>query len=63
MTNITTIWLEFCKFCNKKHRVVLKDCPTCGVHQTPQPNSEIVLGNCNSDYSCDGCQAYREHQI
>ncbi len=54
-------WLEYCKCCGRKHRVMLKDCPTCNVYETPQPVSDKVCDQCGADYSCDGCCAYREH--
>lgn len=40
----------------------MQKCPTCGVHETPQPVSDEVLDKCHKDYSCDGCEAYRDHQ-
>ena len=58
---MSQVWLEYCKYCGRKHRVIMRDCPECGVHQTPQPKSDTVLEQCWQDYACDGCQAYREH--
>ena len=54
-------WLEYCKSCNRKHRVMMRDCPTCSVYETAQPISDKVADQCGADYSCDGCEAYREH--
>lgn len=54
-------WKEKCNSCKRKHIVTNKPCPTCGVCHTPQPVSEKVYEYCNADYSCDGCQAYRDH--
>ena len=54
-------WLEYCKWCKGKHRMTLHQCPTCNVYKTPQPVSDKVLDSCGADYSCDGCQAYRDH--
>jgi rRNA maturation endonuclease Nob1 len=54
-------WKEYCKNCKRNHIVTNKPCTSCGVHYTPQPVSETVLINCNQDYYCDGCQAYRDH--
>lgn len=55
------LWIEYCPSCKRKHIFKMSPCPTCGVYWTPQPKSEIVLEKCNADYSCDGCQAYRDH--
>ena len=54
-------WLEYCKSCGHKHRVMLRNCPTCNVYETPQPVSDKVYDHCSANYSCDGCMAYREH--
>ena len=54
-------WLERCNSCGRKHRVMMRDCPTCIVYETPQPVSDKVSDSCGADYSCDGCMAYREH--
>lgn len=54
-------WLEYCQVCKRKHYITLKSCPECNVYETPQPVSEKVYEHCSADYSCDGCQAYREH--
>lgn len=54
-------WLEYCKMCKKKHKVTLKKCPECGVHETPQPVSEKVYDECMATYICDGCKAYQDH--
>lgn len=60
---LTHNWMEFCKSCGRKHRVMLKPCPSCngGGGYTPQPVSEKVYETCHADYDCDGCMAYREH--
>ena len=50
-----------CSSCKRSHRMEQLPCPTCGVYATPQPASVEVANNCHADYSCDGCQAYREH--
>jgi hypothetical protein len=57
------VWLEDCSSCKRKHRVTMQPCPECGVHETPQPESEKVHETCNADYACDGCDAYRDHQV
>jgi hypothetical protein len=54
-------WLEYCKSCDRKHRVYSQPCPTCGVNYTPQPASDKVYDKCMANYQCDGCQAYEEH--
>jgi len=54
-------WLQFCKSCGRKHYMMIRDCPTCNVYETPQPASDNVLDYCTADYSCDGCIAYRDH--
>lgn len=54
-------WLEYCKYCGRKHRMVNKLCPSCRAYETPQPESDKVLDKCGTDYSCDGCLAYREY--
>lgn len=53
------VWLEPCKRCGKKHKWILAACGSCGVYTVPRTVSEKA---CYSDESCDGCQAYREHQ-
>lgn len=55
------VWLEYCSKCKKKHFVTMQKCPDCGVHETPQPVSEKVAKNCNTNYRCDGCDAYLDH--
>ena len=55
-------FLGYCPSCKRKHRVNYQKCPTCNTYETAQPVSERVQGTCQADYSCDGCQAYREHQ-
>ena len=54
-------WLEYCRSCGREHRVMMRDCPTCTVYETPQPASDKVSDSCGADYSCDGCIAYRDH--
>jgi hypothetical protein len=57
-------WKEYCKYCKKFHIVKLRSCPSCGVHQTPQPKSDKIYDKCKaltSSYECDGCEAYRDH--
>lgn len=54
-------WNEWCKSCKRYHRVSLQPCPDCGHHYTPQPKSDRVYDSCLANYSCDGCQAYRDH--
>ena len=54
-------WLDYCKWCNRKHYMIQRPCPTCDVYCTPQPRSDRVCDECGADYSCDGCMAYREH--
>jgi hypothetical protein len=62
MNNNKQTWKEWCNKCKKYHITILKDCPSCGVHKTPQPVSEKVLENhLMSHYECDGCEAYRDH--
>ena len=56
-----TVWLDYCKSCNKKHKYSLAKCPGCGVHETPQPISDEVRFNCCESYICDGCEAYQDH--
>ena len=56
------VFLEYCPSCGRKHRVKYQKCPTCNTYETAQPVSEKVADACQQDYSCDGCQAYREHQ-
>ena len=56
------IFLEYCPSCGRKHRMKYQKCPTCNTYETAQPVSEKVADACQQDYSCDGCQAYREHQ-
>lgn len=57
----TPKWMEYCKYCGKKHRVTLKQCPGCFTYLTPQPVSEKVTEQCMDDYYCDGCDAYKDH--
>ena len=57
-----SVFLEYCSSCGRKHRMTHQPCPTCNTYETPQPVSEKVQETCQADYSCDGCQAYREHQ-
>jgi ribosomal protein L44E len=54
-------WREWCKSCNKHHIVKMQPCPSCGVHETPQPVSDKVYEKCRAYYECDGCEAYRDH--
>ena len=56
-------WMEYCKWCERKHYVMIQKCPTCDVYVTPQPVSDKVAEECRADYSCDGCCAYREHHL
>jgi len=56
-------WLLYCNTCKRKHWVTMKPCPACGVHYTAQPVSEKVHEHVYADYDCDGCQAYRDHQV
>ena len=52
-------FLQYCKSCGRKHVVVMRPCPTCGVYMTAQPKSDKVYDKCMSlDYKCDGCDAY-----
>jgi hypothetical protein len=55
-------WLEYCKYCKRKHLVSLRKCPTCNTYETPQPVSVNVANHCGANYSCDGCIEYRKHQ-
>lgn len=54
-------WLVYCNICKRQHRMTMQNCPTCGVHQTPQPKSKYVHELCFANYQCDGCQAYNDH--
>ena len=54
-------WLEYCKSCNRKHRMIQRSCPTCNVYETSQPKSDKVYDKCGANYSCDGCEAYKDH--
>lgn len=56
-----TQWKEYCESYKINHIVMLSSCPSYGVHEIPQPVSQNVHDKCNDDYSCDGCQAYRDH--
>ena len=58
---MTDTWLEYCKYCKRKHYMTQQPCPECGVYDTPQPKFEGVHDTCHADYACDGCCAYREH--
>lgn len=52
-------WKEYCTSCKRNHIVWMQPCPDCGVHETPQPSEKV---HCNSmRYSCDGCEAYKDH--
>ena len=53
--------LVYCNYCKKNHRMDNQLCPSCCVHIAPQPVSEEVYNDCNADYDCDGCVAYRDH--
>jgi len=56
-------FMDYCAVCNKKHVMTMKKCPTCGFYETAQPVSENVHDKvAYVDYSCDGCQAYRDHE-
>lgn len=39
-------WKEYFPKTKKTHIVTLKPCPSCGIHQTPQPVSEKVAESC-----------------
>jgi hypothetical protein len=54
-------WLEYCKWCQRKHVMIQRPCPSCGVYFTSQPKSDKVMENCGAHYDCDGCDAYAEH--
>ncbi|KKS89311.1 MAG: hypothetical protein UV64_C0007G0014 [Parcubacteria group bacterium GW2011_GWC1_43_11b] len=54
-------FLMFCPTCKKKHRMILRGCPTCSVYETPQPKSDSVANKCFANYQCDGCIAYEGH--
>ncbi len=51
----------FCYSCKKKHLMIMRKCPDCGIYETMQPKSDKVYENCFSDYACDGCISYRDH--
>ena len=38
--------------------MTMQNCPSCGVHQTPQPKAKIVHDDCHANHNCDGCEAY-----
>ena len=57
-----TPFLQYCPSCKRKHYMLHQSCPTCRVYETPQPVSDAVYDACHADYSCDGCEAYKEHQ-
>ena len=62
--NQKATWKEYCNECKKYHIVTNKECPSCGVHYTPQPVSEKVFEkHLLSNYECDGCEAYRDHLV
>ncbi len=54
-------FLSYCNYCKRKHRMKQRSCPTCNVYCTPQPISDKVSDKCGAGYSCDGCEAYKEH--
>ena len=54
-------FLDYCNYCQRKHRLSIQLCPTCQVYTTPQPFSDKVYEKCGANYSCDGCIAYSEH--
>lgn len=58
---IDRIFLAYCNKCERKNRMTMKPCPTCGIYETAQPVSETVADNCDENYMCDRCEAYREH--
>ena len=41
--------------------MTLRRCPTCDWYETVQPKSNKVLEQCTANYSCDGCDSYKEH--
>jgi len=55
------VWLEYCPFCKRRHRVSMQPCPSCNIYFTPQPISDKVYEQCGADYDCEGCIAYRDH--
>jgi len=58
----TKNWKEWFRTSNKTHIVTLKPCPSCGIHYTPQPVSEKVAEKyMDSEFECDGCEAYQDH--
>lgn len=62
MTQKQTIWKEYFPKTKKTHLVMLKPCPSCGIHYTPQPKSEKVAEQyLFSHFECDGCEAYKVH--
>ena len=61
-TTYKVVWLEYCNWCKRRHRVTMRPCPECGVYLTPQPVSKRVYESCRAGSPiCDGCEAYREH--
>ena len=55
------VWLEWCPYCHRKHRVTMQTCPECGIYPVPQPISDNVANDCCAPCRCDGCDAYQDH--
>jgi len=56
-----TVWREYINGTKRYILVTMQKCPSCGVHETPQPISEKTYAKRPFSYDCDGCEAYKDH--
>ena len=59
---IRHVWLEYCSWCNLRHRMYIGPCAACGgAYSVGQPVSERMQELCGRTYLCDGCHEYEQH--